>query len=310
MIEQGARAALPRHWPEHVSQAMVQVIALAHTALTVVRGWCVDSRTTRVRLASENERLRAEVALLRRENELLCERFLRVPSRSRPHYTPTERLQALSLKAARHWNASQLAKRLMLSPSTVLEWMDRLSAKGEQEFLKLPDVVNRFPDFVGAVARELKVHFPHLGKVKVQQLLARAGLHLAVSTVGRMLRGETVRRPPRKPGRQWAGTPVVEAAIKDEIPGAVTAKRPNHVWHVDITVVPTALGFWAPWWPFSVPTRWPFSWHVGLVVDHYSRRMLTCGVFSREPSSAQVCDMLDRAEQDCPFATNLPTHLH
>jgi hypothetical protein len=33
----------------------------------------------------------------------------------------------------------------------------------------------------------------------------------------------------------------------------VTAKRPNHVWHVDLTVVPTASGFWAPWFPLALP---------------------------------------------------------
>ena len=32
----------------------------------------------------------------------------------------------------------------------------------------------------------------------------------------------------------------------------VTANRPNHVWHVDLTVVPTNAGFWVPWLPFAL----------------------------------------------------------
>ena len=33
----------------------------------------------------------------------------------------------------------------------------------------------------------------------------------------------------------------------------VTAKYPNHVWHVDLTVVPTGVGFWCSWFPFALP---------------------------------------------------------
>ena len=35
----------------------------------------------------------------------------------------------------------------------------------------------------------------------------------------------------------------------------VTAKHPNHVWHIDLTTVPTGAGFWAPWVPFALPQR-------------------------------------------------------
>jgi transposase InsO family protein len=75
----------------------------------------------------------------------------------------------------------------------------------------------------------------------------------------------------------------------------VRAKYPNHLWHVDITVVPTAQGFWVPWLPFSLPNVWPFPWHVGVVLDHFSRRALAVGVFLREPSSAQSSVLMARA---------------
>jgi hypothetical protein len=35
----------------------------------------------------------------------------------------------------------------------------------------------------------------------------------------------------------------------------VTAKDPNHVWHVDLTAVPI-VGFWVPWLPFALPQVW------------------------------------------------------
>ncbi len=40
----------------------------------------------------------------------------------------------------------------------------------------------------------------------------------------------------------------------------VTAKRPNHVWHVDLTVVPILRGAWAAWLPGALPQCLPFCW--------------------------------------------------
>jgi hypothetical protein len=39
----------------------------------------------------------------------------------------------------------------------------------------------------------------------------------------------------------------------------VTAKYPNHVWHVDLTIVPILGGLWTSWLPFALPPCWPFS---------------------------------------------------
>lgn len=66
---------------------------------------------------------------------------------------------------------------------------------------------------------------------------------------------------------------------KDRI---VTAKYPNHVWHVDLTVVPTGMGFWCSWLPFALPQCWPFCYWAAVVLDHFSRRVMGCTVFRRE----------------------------
>jgi putative transposase len=75
----------------------------------------------------------------------------------------------------------------------------------------------------------------------------------------------------------------------------VTAKRPDHVWHVDLTMVPTLGGFWARWLPHALAQVWPFCWWVGLAVDHYSRRVMGVAVFYKPPSSEQVRAFLGRA---------------
>jgi len=71
----------------------------------------------------------------------------------------------------------------------------------------------------------------------IAETLCRAGLHLGVTTVGQILK----EKPQSDPGDAAPCTRVV------------TAKRPNHVWHVDLTAVPTSVGFWAPWLPFALP---------------------------------------------------------
>ena len=103
--------------------------------------------------------------------------------------------------------------------------------------LQLRQPVNKFPDFVRYIVQRLKTLNPTMGKVKIAETLCRAGLHLGVTTVGRILKEEP------QPGPE-------DAAPSTRV---VTAKRPNHVWHGDLTAVPTSLGFWAPWLPFALP---------------------------------------------------------
>jgi len=69
---------------------------------------------------------------------------------------------------------------------------------------------------------------------------------------------------------------------------AVRAKAPNDVWHLDLTAVPTAAGFWVPWFPFAKLLRWPFAWWVAVAVDHTSRLVVGFAVFARRPSSSEV----------------------
>jgi len=123
---------------------------------------------------------------------------------------------------------------------------------------------------------------PTLGKVRIAQMLARAGLHLSASTVGRMLKRDLSRDD-----------------IAEEMPVAsdrvVRARGPNHTWHVDLTTIPTSAGFWVSWFPHARVQSWPFSWWVAIALDHASRQVVGFAVFKRRPTSAQVCAFLGRA---------------
>jgi putative transposase len=72
------------------------------------------------------------------------------------------------------------------------------------------------------------------------------------------------------------------------------AKRADYLWHLDLTVVPTAAGFWVPWRAFSKALRWPFCWWVAVVIDQFSRRVCGFALFKKKPSSKEVCRFLDR----------------
>jgi transposase InsO family protein len=131
---------------------------------------------------------------------------------------------------------------------------------------------------VAYLMKRLRILCPTLGKVKTAQILARAGLHLGPTTVRRMFH-DTERPTPH--------------ALPQLSPRIVTARKPNHLWHVDLTTVPTALGFWVSWFPFAMPQVWPFCWWLAVAVDHSSRRVMGFAVYRVLPSSAAVQRFLE-----------------
>jgi transcriptional regulator with XRE-family HTH domain len=143
----------------------------------------------------------------------------------------------LELRAARGWSLKQTADTFLVTPATIASWMKRIDERGPDALLQLREPVNKFPDFVRYIVQRLKTLSPSMGKVKIAETLCRAGLHLGVTTVGRILREDLQPDP--------------EAVAPST--RVVTAKRPNHVWHVDLTAVPTSVGFWTSWLPFALP---------------------------------------------------------
>src|SRR5713101_6907954 len=203
---------LPRGWPRRVRTAVVQVISLARTSLALTQGWASESMNSQLRRQAEDDRLQQEIQLLREEIRIKDARMEQLEAHRRPHYPPTERLAILELRAVRGWTLAQTARIFLMTPLTIASWMGRLDEEGPDALVRLPQPVNKFPDFVSYLVRRLKILCPTLGKEKIAQILARTGLHLGPTTVHRMLR-ET--RPPRPcPNLQTS-------------PRTVTARKPN-----------------------------------------------------------------------------------
>ena len=73
-------------------------------------------------------------------------------------------------------------KSISVNEQTIIAWMKRVDEEGEHAFLQVIEPVSKFPDFVRSIVRRLKTFFPGLGKEKIAQVLARAGLHIGVTT--------------------------------------------------------------------------------------------------------------------------------
>ena len=126
------------------------------------RSWAANHFNERVRLKEENERLRNEILLLREESRIKDARMEQIPPHRRPHYPPVERLAILELRAARGWSLTQTAARFLVTPLTISSWTNRLDEEGPDALVRIPEPVNRFPEFVGYLVRRLKVLCPSM----------------------------------------------------------------------------------------------------------------------------------------------------
>ena len=279
---------LPDGWTDVALDALLHVIALARLAIINARNWPPDAVDLNVR--AKCDRLESENALLGQELAIKDARFSRIPSHKRPAYLPSERLQILMLKSALGLNNTQLSKRFHVSVQTIRTWFRRL--RSNDGLLEMPEQVTRYPDYLRCVVQQLKATYSLLGRQKVADILARTGLHMSGSTVGRI-----VNEPPIDPSK-------IESPEKPESPNPqreIIANYSDHVWSLDFTEVPTETGFWVPWKPNSITQCWPYCWHVLNLVDHFSRRSPGMAVFDKAPTSEAMTAELARIidEQGC-----------
>jgi hypothetical protein len=213
---------LPKSWPRHVRHAVLRVFSLAFTTLTHTRSWAVNSPIERVRMKAHLVQAVNEIALLSEEIRIKDARMERIPPHHRPHYSPTERMAILELRATRGWSAAQTARTFLLEPDTIASWTRRIDEEGMHPLVLLPTPVNKFPDFVAYLVHRLKTLCPTMGKKRIAQVLARAGLTLGATTIGRMLKAPRPSPPEGNGGSQeQAELPGESSATR-----TVTAKHP------------------------------------------------------------------------------------
>jgi putative transposase len=268
---------LPRQWPARAKSAVLHAISLATTAATIVRSRALDSRRLIVRRSAEVDVLREEVALLRDELALKDSRMDRLAAHRRPHFKPLDRMAILELRCRRGWTVEQTAERFHVEPRTLAAWLRRIDEPGDRPLVQTVSPVNRYPDFVAYLVQRLRTLCPTMGRRRVADVLARAGLQLSSSTVRRLS--------------------TRDLASDDPTPGAASrrqlvAKAPHDVWGLDLTVVPAHGGFWTLLRPWAWLQRWPFCFWVAAVVDWHSRRAVGFAVFSKQPTGRDMTALL------------------
>ena len=270
---------LPKGWAGSIRSAVLNVVVLIRIATLASREFLIEEGDV---LYAKLYRLEAEVAMLREELRINGVRLRRIDPHRRPQYPPAERMAILELRAMRGWSKAETARRFFVSDNTIRAWLRRAD---DDTLLQTRIPVNRFPDVVRYVVQRIKLFCPTLGKVKIAQNLARAGIHIGKTTVERILK----EKPAKEPESESADTGKQSHIV---------SKYPSHTWHADLTAVPISGGFWTSWIPNALWQRWPVCWWVLNVVDHFSRRSMGFAVFKSKPSSEEVTTALSRITFD------------
>ena len=249
--------------------------------------------------------------MLNEQARIKDQRMERTPGLQRPRYTPIERMQILEHKTIGGWSLRQTGRHFLVAPGTIAAWTKRIDQGGSAALLQmeLTEPVNKFPEFVRYSIQRLKTLCPQLGKAKMAEILCRVGLHLGATTIGRILKEQPAPvsvndvsnqgvpqngNPPRVQDFKNPNSPCEQGTNGQTSKTIVTAKHPNHVWHVDMTVVPTGKGFYTTWMPCSLPQCWPFCWWVVIAMDHFSRKAIGFALFKKQPTAFQVRTFLGR----------------
>ena len=185
-----SNAALPKGWPGHVQTSMLNAISMARYSIVNARGWSANSPSAVVRLKAENDRQKEEIALLREEMRIKDARTARIDPHHRPQYPPCERMAILALKTARCWSLEATARTMNVSFGNGRLVAARRARRNGNQAARATAGASQQVSPIRQTYRvvRLKTLCPTMGKVKIAQTLARAGLHLGATTVGRMLK--------------------------------------------------------------------------------------------------------------------------
>jgi hypothetical protein len=75
-------------------------------------------------------------------------------------------MRILQVKAARGWSREEAAKVFMIDEETMRLWLRRMDEE-DGNLVRIREPVNKFPDFVGCLVRQLNVLVPTMGKVRI-----------------------------------------------------------------------------------------------------------------------------------------------
>src|ERR1039457_4937397 len=262
------RAAPGRSIDPAALPALLNATHLFGLALDSALGELRESGATAARLFERAEESALLLRMTREAAGILGARWDKVPERHRPHYVPEQRFRILRIRSFLGLSQRETAEMFRGSVETSARWeMEATSADGEapRPLVAPNPPVQRFADVVRALVKTMELA-GFGGDDLIARTLARAGRKLSARTVGRIRR------------ERWPVPRVPETASM--IPRAVRAKRPNHVWMVDLTDVKGLFGL--------------ATFKVAVVFDAFSRMALSVTVFCKEASALEISRFVSR----------------
>lgn len=206
---------------------------------------------------------------LREELGLLRARISRIEAKHRSRYRPEERFKILVHKETYALSLEDAASLFQISAQTIKRWYDEAllepTKKTIGSLLKAVPPMMRYSD----VTRNLVCLMDQMGFggcKRIAQSLTRAGINLSRETVRRY------RKKPRKPKPRPADK-MIEPILK--------ANRPNHIWMMDITEIPSAFRL--------------FTFKFVVLLDVFSRFPVGAKLFFKEPTAKEVSEIIRTA---------------
>src|SRR5664280_40753 len=248
--------------------ALLRASHLFGLALGSALGKLRESGVTAARMFEKAEEQVLLLRMMRESAAILGTRWDKVPERHRPHYVPEQRFRILRIRSFLGLSQRETAEMFRVSTETIARWeMETTTAVGgiAHPLVAPNPPVRRFADVVRAVVKTMELS-GFGGNDLIARTLARAGWKLSSRTVGRIRR------------ERWSSSPPPEAA--SGVPRAVRAKRPNHVWMVDLTDVKGLFGL--------------VTFKVAVVFDAFSRMPLSVRVFSKEASAREIARFVSK----------------
>jgi transposase InsO family protein len=246
--------------------ALLRASHLLGLALGSAFGRLRESGATAAEMFERAEESALLLRMMREAAGILGARWDKVPERHRPHYPPEQRFRILRIRSFLGLSQRETAKMFRVSTETIARWEMETTRPDEEaprhalRPLVAPNPpVRRFADVLRALVKTMELA-GFGGNDLIARTLARAGWKLSARTVGRI----------RK--ERWPLPRAPEAV--STVPRAVRAKRPNHVWMVDLTDVKGLFAI--------------VIFKVGVVFDAFSRMPLSARVFTKEPSAAEI----------------------
>ncbi|GAB4520877.1 MAG: hypothetical protein Tsb0013_24350 [Phycisphaerales bacterium] len=204
--------------------------------------------------------------MLERELAILHSHRCRRPPKQRPHYTPEERAQILSLMALRHWSPKKTAERFGLHPNTVRNWLDAIAGDRKGHIGAPP--WNKLHQSVRWLVKEIRTLCPEpeFGSRTIVRHIVRAGVAISRSSVRRILQEERGERP----------TPTHRERFTEAPNHLQHPTQPHEVWHLDLT------GLRVLWMRFEI----------AVIIDGFTRKIIAARVFSRRPTTDDLVSLL------------------